>query len=205
MTESENIDSGAAPGELELVRRFVNTYDAEFDTDELSDPGSLSEWLAGAGLSDEFDASRGDVERVRSAREALRALLFANNGSDTDAGASDRLNDALAGSSLEVRFEAGRAVLVPTGTGVDLALARIGAIVREAMLAGTWERLKACPADDCQWAFYDRSRNRSRTWCKMDVCGNRSKVRTFRERRIRLSSRHPRFRRGGIYRRRQVE
>ena len=55
--------------------------------------------------------------------------------------------------------------------------------MREAMLTGAWRRLKACPADDCQWAFYDRSRNRSRTWCKMDVCGNRSKVRTFRERR----------------------
>ena len=72
---------------------------------------------------------------------------------------------------------------MPAGTGVDVALARIGSIVREAMLAGTWERLKVCPADDCQWAFYDRSRNRSRTWCQMEDCGNRAKVRAFRERR----------------------
>ncbi|HYH62175.1 MAG TPA: CGNR zinc finger domain-containing protein [Solirubrobacterales bacterium] len=184
MATSEDTDTSTAPGELELVRRFVNTYDAELDTDEISHPGSLSEWLSGAGLSDEFDASPGDVERVRSAREALRALLFANNGSETDGGdAGDRLNDALAGCSLEVRFEDGRAVLAPVGTGADVALARIGAIVREAMLDGTWERLKACPADDCQWAFYDRSRNRSRTWCNMELCGNRSKVRAFRERR----------------------
>lgn len=183
MAENENTDTSSAPGELEVVRRFVNTYDAELDTDELGDPGALSGWLAGAGLSEAFDATGGDVERVRSAREALRVLLFANNGSDQEHEADERLNDALTGSRLEVRFEDGRAVLEPTGTGVDLALARIGAIVREAMLAGTWERLKACPADDCQWAFYDRSRNRSRTWCNMELCGNRSKVRTFRERR----------------------
>ena len=183
MIESESTDTSAAPGELEVVRRFVNTYDAEFGTDELSDPASLSAWLAGAGLSEGFDATPGDLERVRSVREALRSLLFANNGSDTEPGADEELNRALAGSSLEVRFEDGQAVLEPKGSGVDLALARIGTIVREAMLAGTWERLKACPADDCEWAFYDRSRNHSRTWCKMGVCGNRSKVRAFRERR----------------------
>jgi predicted RNA-binding Zn ribbon-like protein len=53
------------------------------------------------------------------------------------------------------------------------------------MADGSWERLKVCPADDCLWAFYDRSRNRSRRWCDMEVCGNRAKVRGYRERRSR--------------------
>ena len=48
---------------------------------------------------------------------------------------------------------------------------------------GTWDRLKVCLADDCQWAYYDRSRNRSSVWCDMRVCGNRAKVRSYRERR----------------------
>jgi predicted RNA-binding Zn ribbon-like protein len=30
--------------------------------------------------------------------------------------------------------------------------------------------------------FFDRSRNRSRRWCNMQVCGNRDKVRRFRRR-----------------------
>ncbi len=47
---------------------------------------------------------------------------------------------------------------------------------------GAWPRLKACPADDCQWAFYDGSRNRSRTWCWMEECGNREKTRRYRSR-----------------------
>lgn len=37
------------------------------------------------------------------------------------------------------------------------------------------DRLKICP--NCGWLFLDRSRNRSRTWCDMAVCGNRSKAR----------------------------
>ncbi|MGZ6979737.1 MAG: CGNR zinc finger domain-containing protein, partial [Acidimicrobiia bacterium] len=41
---------------------------------------------------------------------------------------------------------------------------------------------KACRHDECQWAFYDRSRNRSGQWCVMAVCGNRNKARSYRER-----------------------
>ncbi|PDT40411.1 MULTISPECIES: CGNR zinc finger domain-containing protein [Sinorhizobium] len=36
------------------------------------------------------------------------------------------------------------------------------------------DRLKICP--NCEWLFLDRSRNRSRTWCDMAVCGNRTKA-----------------------------
>jgi predicted RNA-binding Zn ribbon-like protein len=39
------------------------------------------------------------------------------------------------------------------------------------------DRLKACPA--CGWLFFDRSKNRSRAWCDMAVCGNRVKARRF--------------------------
>ena len=39
-------------------------------------------------------------------------------------------------------------------------------------VTGVWNRLKVCPNDDCAWAFYDESRNRSRRWCSMNVCGN---------------------------------
>jgi predicted RNA-binding Zn ribbon-like protein len=105
-----------------------------------------------------------------------------NNGAASDENASERLNDALSGATSEVRFAGGSAKLEPRGGAVEAALARIALIVRDAMVSGEWARLKACPADDCQWAFYDRSRNRSRTWCDMQDCGNRSKVRAFRAR-----------------------
>jgi predicted RNA-binding Zn ribbon-like protein len=44
------------------------------------------------------------------------------------------------------------------------------------------ERVKICPADDCRWAFHDNSRNGSRQWCSMAVCGNRAKARAHRAR-----------------------
>ena len=45
-----------------------------------------------------------------------------------------------------------------------------------------WKRLKGCRDENCRVAFYDKSRNRSRAWCSMEVCGNREKARSFRAR-----------------------
>ena len=47
--------------------------------------------------------------------------------------------------------------------------------------AGTWWRLKICASDECEWAYYDHSKNRSRQWCEYG-CGNRIKSRNFRAR-----------------------
>ncbi|MCZ7463455.1 CGNR zinc finger domain-containing protein [Rhizobium rhizogenes] len=38
----------------------------------------------------------------------------------------------------------------------------------------TRERLRIC--GNCGWLFIDRSKNRSRIWCDMAVCGNRQKA-----------------------------
>jgi predicted RNA-binding Zn ribbon-like protein len=73
---------------------------------------------------------------------------------------------------------------------VDLAPARdprwlssqLVGIVHDAQLTGTWSRLKLCRNDDCSWAFYDSSRNRSGSWCRMGECGNRLKNRAYRAR-----------------------
>ena len=64
---------------------------------------------------------------------------------------------------------------------IALWLLGVVAIVLGAMLDGTWSRLKACR--NCCWSFYDYSPNRSATWCSMQLCGNRSKTRTYRTRR----------------------
>ena len=76
----------------------------------------------------------------------------------------------------------GDARIEPKASGVDGALGRLLVVIADAQRDGTWSRLKACAAEDCQYAFYDRSRNRSAVWCDMKVCGNRQKVRSFRSR-----------------------
>jgi predicted RNA-binding Zn ribbon-like protein len=54
--------------------------------------------------------------------------------------------------------------------------------VHTALVDGTFGRFKACRSDTCEWAYYDTSRNATRAWCSMQVCGNRAKARSYRER-----------------------
>jgi predicted RNA-binding Zn ribbon-like protein len=173
-----------APGDLRLVQEFENTADLEQGTDQFGTPEGLADWLRGNGLLDEgATLAGGDVERAVAVREAVRALLFANNGADADPGAVETLNRLADGARLRVRFDlGGRAALVPACDGVDAAIGRLLAAINAAMTDGTWARLKACRDDGCQWAFYDHSKNRSGAWCSMASCGNRSKARSYRER-----------------------
>lgn len=43
-------------------------------------------------------------------------------------------------------------------------------------------RIKQCGGNCCGWLFYDITKNNSRRWCEMSVCGNRAKVRAIRAR-----------------------
>ena len=174
----------AAPGELELVRAFLNTADIESGSDELASPAELATWLSERSLL-ESGASAGDqdLERSIKLREALRALCYANSSGELDPEAAPVLDAAAERAGLRLRFAAnGKAKMAPSAEGVDGAHGRLLAIVADSMGAGTWERLKACRSDDCRWAFYDASKNHSRAWCSMAVCGNRAKARSFRER-----------------------
>ena len=73
--------------------------------------------------------------------------------------------------------------------GITARVGRLGDVtglvvteVTAGMADGTWERMKACRADDCLWAFLDTAKNQSRAWCSMRSCGNREKARVYRER-----------------------
>jgi predicted RNA-binding Zn ribbon-like protein len=175
--------SDIAPGELELVRLFVNTADLEDGTDILAAPASLARWLGEHGLAPGASATEADVAAARELREAIRGLLLENNGVEARAESAAMLTEAAERARLALRFEAaGEARLEPAAPGVDGALGRVVAIAAAAMAVGSWSRLKACQADRCGWAFYDHARNRSRRWCSMAVCGNRTKARSYRRR-----------------------
>lgn len=58
-------------------------------------------------------------------------------------------------------------------------------LVRDAadlLVSDELARLGECSGEDCAWLFVDQSRNHSRRWCDMAVCGNRSKARRYYER-----------------------
>ncbi len=95
------------------------------------------------------------------------------------------LNDFLTSVALRMRFGSdGRPGLesAPGGGLVEQVVGRLLAEVVRAEAEGRWNRLKACSNEECRWAFYDASKNRSGRWCNMDVCGARHKMRTYRER-----------------------
>jgi predicted RNA-binding Zn ribbon-like protein len=170
-----------APGALRLVQAFVNTVDREHGPDLLDDPAGLEEWLDRHLMP--APVSPADLDRARDVREALRALLLANNREPVDQGARAVLEEASRRARLEAAFPPDGAALVPRAEGVDAALGRILAAAFAAMLDGSWERLKACPREVCGWAFYDRSTNASATWCSMRVCGGRVKAGAYYRRR----------------------
>jgi predicted RNA-binding Zn ribbon-like protein len=172
-------------GELELVRRFVNTRNIEEGSDELHSTDALLSWFAGMDLLNEdwASADEQDLQRALAVREGIRSLLLANNGEEIEPVLISELNHAAGSVCLTVRFdEDGNPTFEPESSGVSAALGRILAAVVRATDEGRWNRLKACTNDACQWAFYDHSKNRSAKWCEMGVCGNRMKARTFRQR-----------------------
>ena len=159
-----------APEPLRLVQRLVNTVDFERDRD----------WLADVLTEEGVEPGADGLERAREVREAIRELLYANNRQTTEGDPYGVLRRAAdrAGFTLDLEAPA----LAASATGVDGLLGRVLAIAYGAMVDGSWGRLKACRNHGCRWAFYDYSRNRSASWCSMQLCGNRTKTRAYRRR-----------------------
>ena len=170
--------------QLDLIRDYVNTLDVETGIDRISSTDELAVWLSEQGLVDDLvEPTEQEHADALAVREAIRELLLANNGVDADAdGASKTLEAAGRAARLGVRFENGRPLLAPEGDGARAAIGQIVATVAELAPTEEWKRLKGCRDEHCRVAFYDKSRNRSRAWCSMEVCGNREKARTFRAR-----------------------
>jgi predicted RNA-binding Zn ribbon-like protein len=173
------------PRELVVVQALVNTIDLEDNDDRLDSPEALRSFLTGHGLLGAGEpVGQADLDLAVELREALRAMLRVNHGEPLDPAALEVVNRAAAALPLQVGFDdQGHPVLGPGSGGCRGALAVLLAGIAEASAQGTWERLKACSAESCQWAFYDRSKNRSGRWCSMQTCGNRTKTRTYRSRR----------------------
>ena len=170
--------------QLDLVGDYVNTLDFETGIDRIATPDELAMWLSEQGLVDDLvEPTEQEHADALAVREAVRQLLLANNAVAVDAEAASRtLEEAGREAHLGVRFENGQPVLAPEGDGTRAAVGRIVALVAELAPSDDWKRLKGCRDEHCRVAFYDKSRNRSRAWCSMEVCGNREKARSFRAR-----------------------
>jgi predicted RNA-binding Zn ribbon-like protein len=180
----------AAPGELALVQSFINShYDLVVDhgAELLATPHSLGAWLLARGLiGARTRVVEEDLERALAIREGLRTMARSDGGGEAAGETLRKLNRAARGAAAEIRFANDGPQLVLHGRGeVAAALGLVLAIAGRAMIDGSWSRLKVCPGEDCDWAFYDNSRNQTGRWCSMSVCGARAKARAHYHRRRR--------------------
>jgi predicted RNA-binding Zn ribbon-like protein len=176
--------------DLATLVDFLNTRDERAfgehcgkpvsNRDLLERPADFGRWLASHGLAaPSTRVSPADLALARRLRDGLRDLLAAGEQSTRR-----RAHLAAVASELSLTVDL---------TGAEPALARVDRPPRAALAQllaacviaeaqGRWGRLKMCSADDCNWVFYDTSRNRLGRWCAMDVCGNRVKTSRYRAR-----------------------
>ena len=151
----------------DLIVRFINTLDVEGGLDALDTVDGWGAWLSAQGLDGSFGREgRHHLSAARELRDDLRAL------------ASGRRSGQVRQVGIQVTLTVDGGVELSAQTAVGL----IAAAAAKVAIEGRLDRVKICPADDCRWAFYDTSRNHSRQWCSMEVCGNRAKARAHRER-----------------------
>jgi len=138
---------------------FLNTLDVEEQTDALDDAAAFESWAREHGV----DA--GERDETRRVRDALRLVV---DGEEAELPA------------VQLTTTCGEGAI-----GLSARTAAEAAVASSLVLSiqGKLGRVKLCGGDDCRWAFYDSSRNGSRQWCSMEVCGNRQKARTYRSRR----------------------
>jgi len=182
----EDEETEPAPGDLELVRSLLSLHDHESGNPRSLPPSleSVRWWLTSRGLVEASDTVREqDLAWTLRIRDALIAKVRENLGEPPDPKATGVLNRAAEQAGLQVCFGCGEPS--PIHVRADGLRGAIGRILGAAFLAeldGGWEHFRICHNPDCGEVFFDRSKNMSRKWCSMSSCGNRAKVRAFRER-----------------------
>jgi predicted RNA-binding Zn ribbon-like protein len=178
--------SSPAPEDLELLRGFLSLHDHERGNPDGLPPSleSLRWWLGSRGLVPSGEPVKDqDLAWALRVRDALTAKVRENLGDPRNPGSIELLNRAAEETGLRVCFgcEDGDPIHVDA-TGVRGAIGRILGSAFLADLDGRWERFRVCHDPGCTSIFFDRSKNKSGKWCSMSSCGNRAKVRAYRER-----------------------
>lgn len=185
-------DVAGLPADVAIAHAFVNSLDLRAyrvhgrqmqGSDAWDTPQALGRWLREHRLlTDEAPVSAADLIHARRLREVLRDSTRQPPPGDAPGRAGDPTT-TLVGFPLLASAGPGTGIrLTSPGQGTDAALGRILITAADLSARGLWARLKMCPATDCQWIFYDRSRPGRARWCSPDLCGNRQKTRAYRQR-----------------------
>ncbi|MGW5498750.1 CGNR zinc finger domain-containing protein [Streptomyces olivaceoviridis] len=180
---TQRLGLAAAPNGLCLVQDLVNTAGMSVPAlpDLLGEPASAQEWLDGSlrvwaeqtgQAPPRLSLAEHDLDRLRDLRDRLRGRLAGEVG-----------DPARHPVTLSLSHQGGRVTYRPEGDGADGVASLVWTEVLLAVHTGTLARLKTCANPACGAAFYDRSRNGSRVWHDVKICGNLLNLRASRARR----------------------
>ncbi|MGE3304790.1 MAG: CGNR zinc finger domain-containing protein [Rhizobiaceae bacterium] len=178
---------------LDTANTVVLRGDPDLSFDRFDDPveigrfaqaasGFRAQELGGRALKvDDPHASRGLVVEMREATDRLFRDGVQQGSLD-----GGLLADFLSATAQGLRAETGRIGGAGSPFGDAATPLRFEAALAVSALSlvgdGQLRRVRIC--QHCRWLFIDRSRNSSRVWCDMTVCGNRNKARRHYRRKI---------------------
>ncbi len=206
MVDSRAQEASRTVGEFELTGGdlcldFVNTVirrPTPEPEDLLATYADLVRWAEAAGsvspgegadlrrrARKEPGMAEGALREARRFRETLFALFHAAaTGAPAPPEALDHLNRWLPASLAELRLVGGRGGYVwawrTSAEALDRPLWPVAWAAAELLTSGRLVRLRVCASERCDWLFLDGSKNGTRRWCDMAVCGNRAKARRHR-------------------------
>ena len=188
--------------DIERTLAFVNTASGRSTaapTERFTSYEALIAWARETGLLRPDDAERlnararrraADAERMLTRAKRLRELLHDTftalaGGRPPASSTLDTLSAELAAWYVHGRLAASDEALQWVycgGDDLDRPLLEVARAATRLLTSPRLARIRACAAADCGWWFVDDTKNASRRWCDMKICGNRDKVRRFRER-----------------------
>jgi predicted RNA-binding Zn ribbon-like protein len=183
-------DRYSIPSELAALYDFVNSLDLRhyreqgiqhMPSDALASRAEAQAWMrahdllmAGRPLGKE------EHRRALDLRQALRAFIeVAPPKRRKNRDISEGLETAAAAFPLLLTTAQDGFVLSPKG---ENRLGQVLAELNHLVETGQLDRLKMCESPECRWVYFDRTKPANRRWCSSERCGNRIKVRAFRER-----------------------
>jgi len=186
---------------LDLVNTLDDRFKPEGPVELLTDYRTLLAFMRQSGLLDRYQAdaltsrtgktdAQRSLEAARELRETAAAVLYAivegTEPASADVGRLER--------SVKTARERQELMWAPSTRGfgwgwgslqteADLPVWTLAAQTAELLTSDAMNRLRSCQCDTCRWLFLDTSKNHTRRWCDMKVCGNRMKARRFQARR----------------------
>jgi len=125
------------------------------------------------------------LQSTKDLREATSQILYAIMDARTPStGAIKKLNQHIqnAQANRTLKWDQSRLELSWIGTEADaqLPLWLLAQSAADLLTGETMQRLRSCDNPECRWLFLDTSKNHTRRWCDMKLCGNRMKARRFK-------------------------